>query len=219
MANYYEILGVSGTASAAEIRQAYMRLAKQRHPDRFPDPAERLKADAFFKELTAAYNTLGNERGRAEYDVSLTRPKDAPPAEIAKMAFAQALERYEQRDYHQAVELLRTAVYHVPDDARYHAALAMALAKNPNWVRDAIQAAERATQLAPKNPAYYVELAELLLSQGLKLRARYPAETAARLAPNDPRVQQLVAELGLGGGEPPGSEGGGGLRGFLRRKP
>lgn len=218
MANYYEILGVKPDASASEIRQAYVRLAKERHPDRFPDPAERQKAEAFFKELTAAFNTLTNDRGRAEYDQGLSRPKDAPPAEIAKMAYAQAQERFEARDYHQAVELLRSAVHHMPDEARYHAALGMALAKNPNWVREAIQEAERATQLAPTHAAYYVELAELLLSQGLKLRARHPAETAARLAPHDPRVRDLLAELGLGGGEPSGPEGGG-LRGLLRRKP
>jgi Flp pilus assembly protein TadD len=215
MANYYEILGVSRTASASEIRQAYMRLAKERHPDRFPDPVERERAQGFFKELTAAFNTLGNARGRAEYDASLNRPKDAPPAEIAKSAYAEAMGCYEKKDYHQAVELLRTAVHHAPEEARYHAALGLALAKNPHWVREAIQSAEKATQLAPKNAAYYVELAELLLSQGLKLRARHPAETAARLTPNDPRVQQLVADLGLGDEPPPE----GGLRGLLRRKP
>src|SRR6266852_2778181 len=93
----------------------------------------------------------------------------------------------------------------------------MGLAKNPHWVREAIQSAEKATQLQPKNPAFHVELAELLLSQGLKLRARRPAEAAARLAPHDPRVQQLVADLGLGPGEEPPPEGG--LRGLLRRKP
>lgn len=217
MANYYEILGVGRTASAAEIRQAYVRLAKERHPDRFPDPAERARAEAFFKELTAAYNTLGNDRGRAEYDRSLSRPKDAPPAEIAKEAFAEAMAHFEKKDYHQAVELLRTAVHHVPDEARYHAALGMALAKNPHWVREAIQSAEKATQLAPNNAAFHVELAELLLSQGLKLRARHPAEAAARLAPDDPRVQDLMAELGLGPGNEPPPEGG--LRGLLRRKP
>jgi curved DNA-binding protein CbpA len=217
MPNYYEILGVSRTASAAEIRQAYMRLAKERHPDRFPDPAERARAESFFKELTAAYNTLGNDRGRAEYDIGLSRPRDAPPAEIAKQAYAEAMQHFERRDYHQAVELLRTAVHYASDEAQYHAALGMALAKNPHWVREAIQSAEKATQLAPRNAAFHVELAELLLSQGLKLRARHPAETAARLAPHDPRVQGLLAELGLGPGEEPPPEGG--LRGLLRRKP
>ena len=217
MANYYEILGVSRTAPAAEIRQAYMRLAKERHPDRFHDPTEHARAEAFFKELTAAYNTVGNERGRAQYDVSLSRPKDAPPAEIAKQAFADAMQHYEKKDYHQAVELLRTAVHHLPNEALYHAALGMALAKNPHWVREAIQSAEKATQLQPKNAAFHVELAELLLGQGLKLRARHPAEAAARLAPNDPRVQRLIADLDLGPGEEPPSEGR--LRGLLRRKP
>jgi DnaJ-class molecular chaperone len=217
MANYYEILGVSRTASAAEIRQAYMRLAKERHPDRFHDPAERARAEAFFKELTGAYNTLGNERGRTQYDVTLSRPRDAPPAEIAKQAFADAMQHYEKRDYHQAVELLRTAVHHLPNEALYHAALGMALAKNPHWVREAIQSAEKATQLEPKNAAFHVELAELLLGQGLKLRARHPAEAAARLAPNDPRVQRLIADLDLRPGDEPPSEGR--LRGLLRRKP
>jgi curved DNA-binding protein CbpA len=217
MANYYEILGVSPTASAAELRQAYVRLAKERHPDRFPDPAEREKAQTFFKELTAAFNTLGNERGRREYDETLAHPKATVPVEIAKEAFAKAMAYYEKHNYHDAVELLRTAVHNAPEDARYHAALGVVLAKNPHWVREAIQSAEKATQLAPTNAAYYVELAELLLGQGLKLRARHPAETAARLAPGDPRVQRLIAELGLGhDGEPPPE---GGLRGLLRRKP
>ena len=116
------------------------------------------------------------------------------------------------------MELLRTAVHHVPGEASYHAALGVALAKNPHWVREAIQSVEKAAQLDPKNAGYQVELAEMLLAQGLKLRARHPAEVAARLAPNDPRVQRLVADLNLGGDEPPRSDGGT-LRGLLRRKP
>jgi curved DNA-binding protein CbpA len=218
MVDYYELLGVPRTASGAEIRKAYLKLAKERHPDRFPDPTEREKAQVFFKELTAAFNTLGNDRGRAEYDASLDRPREEPPAEIARTAFEQAMERFEKKDYHAAVELLRTAVQHVPGDARYHAALGVALAKNPHWVREAIQSVEKATQLDPRSAGYHAELAEMLLGQGLRLRARHPAEVAARLAPNDPRVQRLAAELGVGSpDEPPPAEGG--LRGLLRRKP
>src|SRR5438093_5956924 len=219
MADYYELLGVPRTASGAEIRKAYLKLARERHPDRFPDPVEREKAQGFFKELTAAFNTLGNDRGRAEYDASLNRPREEPPAEIARTTFAQGMERFEKKDYHAAVELLRTAVQHGPGDARYHAALGVALAKNPHWVREAIQSVEKATQLDPKNAAYQVELAEMLLGQGLKLRARHPAEVAARLAPHDPRVQKLAAEVGLGGPEEPPRPEGGGRRGLLRRKP
>src|SRR5436190_17297726 len=78
-ANYYEILGVSKTASVAEVRQAYARLARERHPDRFSDPVEQARASEFFKDLTAAFNTLSNDKGRREYDESLARPRAAPP--------------------------------------------------------------------------------------------------------------------------------------------
>ena len=75
MANYYDVLGVGRTASAQEVRSAYTRLARERHPDRFSDPIEKERASEFFKDLTAAFNTLSNDKGRREYDQSLPRPR------------------------------------------------------------------------------------------------------------------------------------------------
>ena len=65
MTNYYEILGVPRTASASEVRSAYAKLARERHPDRFKDPEEKARAEEFFKNLTAAFNALSSEIGRA----------------------------------------------------------------------------------------------------------------------------------------------------------
>ena len=58
MTDFYEILGIPKTASSAEVRQAYARLARERHPDRFPDPAQKANAQEFFKVLTTAFNAL-----------------------------------------------------------------------------------------------------------------------------------------------------------------
>jgi curved DNA-binding protein CbpA len=216
MADFYEVLGVARTASAAEIRQAYLRLAKERHPDRFSDPVEKERAQQFFKELTAAFNALGSDKKRRSYDAELEKPKLQAPEEIARDAFARAGRKLEEQQLHEAVELLRIAVHHVPGEARYHASLGRALARNPQWVREAIQEIERATQLAPGSAAYHAELAGLLHAQGLKIRARKSAEAAVRIAPNDPEVARIAAEVGLGEPHAPDS---GGLRGLLRRKP
>ncbi|MAU41362.1 MAG: molecular chaperone DnaJ [Kordiimonas sp.] len=63
--DYYELLGVSRDASAAEMKKAYRKLAMQYHPDRNPDDAE---AEAMFKNLNEAYDVLKDDNKRAAYD-------------------------------------------------------------------------------------------------------------------------------------------------------
>jgi Flp pilus assembly protein TadD len=54
---------------------------------------------------------------------------------------------------------------------------------------------ERATHLAPTNAAAFADLAAVLARQGLRLRAQKALEAAQRLAPRDPRVARVAAEL------------------------
>jgi curved DNA-binding protein len=61
MTDYYNILGVSENASPEEIKKAYRKLANQHHPDKGGDQAK-------FKDISVAYDTLGNDQKRAEYD-------------------------------------------------------------------------------------------------------------------------------------------------------
>ena len=60
--DYYKVLGVVSTASEKEITRAYRKLAKEHHPDANPGSEER------FKEITAAYDVLGDAEKRKEYD-------------------------------------------------------------------------------------------------------------------------------------------------------
>jgi DnaJ-class molecular chaperone len=192
--DYYTVLGVPRTASTADIRQAYSRLAREKHPDRFTDPAARARAHEQFRDITAAFNTLTNEKSRREYDQGLERPRPTTPEEIARDAYERGVAHLQAGQHEAAVELLRSAVHHAGGQARHHAALAVALARNPATAREAIQSADRAAQLEPVSAAHQVLLAELLLSQGLKLRARRAAEVALRLSPHDARARRLLEE-------------------------
>ena len=198
MTDYYQLLGVAPSASAAEIRQAYSRVAREKHPDRFPDPAEKQRAQRAFQDLTTAFNALVNPRRRQEYDEARHKPVPRTPEDIASDAFERAQPLLEGGRLDEAVTLLRTAVHHAPDQAAYHAALGRALARVPALARDAVQALERATQLAPQGAAAFADLAAVLARQGLRLRAQKAMETALRLAPRDARIARLAAELGLG---------------------
>jgi len=61
----YETLNVSENATSSEIKKAYRTLAKKYHPDMNKDP----KAEEKFKEINAAYEVLGDEQKKSQYDM------------------------------------------------------------------------------------------------------------------------------------------------------
>lgn len=63
--DYYEVLGVSKSATADEIKKAYRKLAIKYHPDKNPDDKV---AEEKFKEAAEAYEVLSNDEKRAKYD-------------------------------------------------------------------------------------------------------------------------------------------------------
>jgi curved DNA-binding protein CbpA len=239
MTDYYAILGVPRNATPLEIRDAYLKLARDTHPDKVKDKDARKKAEDAFKNVTAAYDTLSRDRSRREYSAKLpaevqsatapakgptatggqsvtTAPTDRPapgseasgPAPSAPRAIptsgrvkfdalGQGIDAYKKKDYHTAVQLLNLAVRNDETSALSHAMLGLALAKNPNWIRDALGHMETASKLEPKNVTYLSELALLLHSQGLKLRAKRAIETAIAINPTHEDVVRALKEIPL----------------------
>ena len=63
--DYYKILGVDKTIAQKDVKRAYLKRAKQFHPDLHPDDP---KAKAKFQALTEAYDVIGDPEKRAKYD-------------------------------------------------------------------------------------------------------------------------------------------------------
>jgi DnaJ domain len=88
MKSFYEILEVSPSASPAEIRTAYLNLAREYHPDRVPEHLTKLRVDAEekLKQVNQAWEVLGDPVKRRQYDLGARgngtrgdhRPRPAP---------------------------------------------------------------------------------------------------------------------------------------------
>ena len=70
--NYYEVLGVPETAEDEQIKQAYRKQAKKYHPDLNPDNSA---AEAKFKAVVEAYETLSDAEKRKAYDAKRNKNK------------------------------------------------------------------------------------------------------------------------------------------------
>ncbi|MBF4983849.1 DnaJ domain-containing protein, partial [Nonlabens mediterrranea] len=67
MADFYDILGISKGATAAEIKKAYRKKAIEFHPDKNPGDAT---AEENFKKAAEAYETLSDPQKKARYDLT-----------------------------------------------------------------------------------------------------------------------------------------------------
>jgi tetratricopeptide (TPR) repeat protein len=98
MGNYYEILGIDYSATAAQIRAAYKRKAMRYHPDHNPGSKE---AEEMFKMVNEAYHTLSDALKKSRYDAQISRAYTETidyQREINKMRFYQ-WQRMQEKHY------------------------------------------------------------------------------------------------------------------------
>jgi len=209
--NYYEVLGVERGASESEIRDKFRKLARERHPDRYRG-TEKAEAERKFQTLTEAMNVLTDPARRKGHDAELSNLNSrgqSDPAQLSKVYMSKGIKAYRESDFDTARENFDMAVKHNPQDAKAFNYLALASAKTPALMRQAVQAIETAMQREPYNPVFLKDAGLLCKRAGLTAKAERYLDEALKWDKDNAEIQGALAELRQGRGE--SKEGG---RGF-----
>ncbi|HEY2946573.1 MAG TPA: protein kinase [Vicinamibacteria bacterium] len=239
--NHFEFLGVPRTATEAQVKEAYFRLARPLHPDSNRDPGLadlQDKREAAFHRLSQAYETLRDPQRRGRYEADLEaraprrRPEPTPPppseptppvrteadrmteAALALESARQAEKAFKEEKYWDAIQLLEPAIPRLERNVRVRAQvlLARAYMKNPNWGRRAEELLQRVVQESPDHADAYVALGNLYRASQLKSRAQAMYRKAVQAQPGHPEALAELASLDEG---PP--EGGTRLKKFFSK--
>jgi tetratricopeptide (TPR) repeat protein len=190
---HYDLLGLALSATATDIKNAYLAAAKSYHPDALArslvDPQTREQANKVFAAIGTAYAVLSRPQKRSEYDASL---QDGEPAlDAERLANAEKLYRkgeilMRSGNFKDAIEFLRPAAELWPDESDYQAGLGWSLFKKlpsePKTARDHLQTA---VEIEPSNAQAWFYLS-------LVLRALGDGDTASRALAQAKRIDPAI---------------------------
>ncbi|MFI5007504.1 MAG: DnaJ domain-containing protein, partial [Solirubrobacterales bacterium] len=237
---HFEMLGLTRSATDAQVKDAYFRMAKRFHPDVHHDASLgdlRDKLEAVFIRLGQAYETLKNPKTRTSYEERLgsgafgvaaaAQPPEPPPPppdpaeelRKAELAIRTAEKLYEKEKFWDAIQILEPAVPIVTGKMkqRGRVTLARCYLKNPNWAKRAEAELLEAAREDPKNVDAHFILGTIYKERGLNARALSMFRKVVELKPDHEEVHALLAAVAPP--EAPSEERGGGLISRLFKKP
>lgn len=169
-ATFYHLLGLDPASGARDVHEAYDEVARLVHPSH----AHRVGLEGregvlklLFERATLGYLTLVETDRRKQYDREVgparwtaLRTSTASREEEARRCLARARALAESEDFHSAIELLRQSVRLAPGADAY-GLLGLLLAKNPQWLDEALDALERAVEMGATEPGLPEALKEV----------------------------------------------------------
>ena len=154
--DYYEILSVSRNATSKQIRERFLQLARDRHPDRFADE-EKEQAEVEFQKVTQAYNVLHDANRRLQYDQEKElRAKSATEvvrSQAAQVYLQRGVEALKKQRYPEAVRNLEQATQEDNSDPQAWYYLAQVYGLRTSWLAKGLAAASKACELSRPTPS------------------------------------------------------------------
>ena len=199
-ADFYAVLGVPRNATTEQIKERFLQLTREKHPDRFPGP-EKQKAELAFQEITQAFNVLSNPDRRRLHDVELSRPdlNKADPAETAKVYLQRGVKAYKLKNFTEAADSFQRATEADPGSALAWHHLARTCLQQERWWPRAAQAVAKACELEPMKPEYAKLAGQIYTRTGDTEKAAQFYRLAIRWGGDDPEIRSALEALEGGG--------------------
>jgi tetratricopeptide (TPR) repeat protein len=208
--SYFEVLGVDEKAPPQDLKRAYLKLAKEYHPDSFPPdtlPLVEKTANQIFDLVTKAYKVLADDEEKKRYIRSLTAPEEKIAVEKthdimnAELMFQKGRVFLKKRDWKSAYESLQWAAKLMPEEGEYLAYYAWASFlcaqdKSGSEAVGAIKHLKKAVSLNPLLDVAHLFLGEIYKIQGYKDIAALHFRKAVEINPESVEAKRELASLG-----------------------
>jgi curved DNA-binding protein CbpA/DNA-binding response OmpR family regulator len=151
-ANHYEVLGIQRTATAEELKSAYIAAAKRFHSDAFAGQelgSARRVAEELFARISEANSVLANPTSRANYDVYIDRKSKGLPTDVGAIVRAESIFQKGEAllkagKFEDAEAAFREAIVLNHAEAEFHAYLGMAIYRARGKAQEALELVEKA---------------------------------------------------------------------------
>jgi curved DNA-binding protein CbpA len=194
--DFYGVLGVSRNATTEQIKERFLQLTREKHPDRFLG-AQKQEAELVFQSITQAFNVLSNAERRRQHDMDLSRPasQKADPGELAKVFMQRGVKAYKAKNFIEAADNFSRATEADPNSALAWHHLARTCLQQERWMPRAATAVARACELEPMKAEYHKLAGQIYLKTGDREKAANSFRQAIRWGGEDIEVRAALDAL------------------------
>jgi tetratricopeptide (TPR) repeat protein len=195
--NYFEILGVTPSATDADVEEAYVTLAEDIHPDRYSGSSEALRrvAEEVFAHVTRAYETLSDPRRRGEYILDKRREEREAAKEEEGLKALEAARQFQRgeallnsRAYEDALAHFGRALELNPNEGDYHThygwTLHLCHPSEAPIIEEAMEHVRRGLKLASHGDRAYLYMGRLFRAVGKPAAAEKMFTRAVQIQPD-----------------------------------